>query len=1815
MALVLRPGDQQIMFKELGQERDRMAQFGAVATPELAERVGALHKQFPSASGGVLLSSARSGMPDVNVAAIVRAADGVAPPKKKSLWQKAVSVLHTTASQPWRYLESQAPGVAEGIKDVSRVTFAGLEFSLQAVQNVGSNRGVRFESDADLRNIPDSLPFSENILDEGFMVSTDLGATLTGRDTGSGFFFGGEAKQFQEEMVRAYRGTTPGGEARSGGRSSAGMVFTEGSVPYNLASGFIDGVLALGIPATGIKTTATAVKGLAAADDAGAIVKGADRVLDVVRGKGTKIELSKISGAEYENARLAAGVLGDTIDPKLVNDFIGTRGGIRLMERLVDANTASAVRREIGQNVYPETIQLLRDAKDFNTVRKIVIDILGLPVAGISRTNIRGTNLRPSNLRSMAVIDNLVGSFEASRLGILTDRAATATGRAVTDSRTGLLTERAFEKRASRAVVDFSSENPVDIRRSLNDMDRWMAKSLVDPADRVRFMDQALDAMTGPNATPTAQRKLKDDFQELVKASWVKKGPKSINEDVANAVMTAHLQSEQAARTFNNSLTGALDDGGAYMALDGKNANVADGVLGGPQWQGELGKFMVEMPDAGQVRALTGRWNRMWRKGPGGAFTDPNIQRMSQAGKLRLPFAGIRFVQEMVWRRGILATGGYAIRNLMEGQMSLALSQKPVTSLFRHPWEHLQVAAYRKMSGDILGEDFSAAAHIAGMKDYQHAVGVSISSQYVNPADVYRRGSRAGEFNRVKRGEDDIARVVEAHGDLIGKMNDDPVGRLLAAGADDTEILEFIRNTPEGQKWFRWQQDYSMNGRPLFDQTANKWADPQVIDLRNGHNMRLRLQELRHNRDLVIGGHPALAKAVETGLLPPVTVDVRKLGWDESFRGTRQQIPIGDGKDFYWARVDADDESIVRPFAFADGESSKQLTELLERPDILTDRTLAQTMVHETRRRGVDAEGLGAASTHMMDRFFGFIMGKPTAWLERSPAFKQRYYSWAIDEMVTSLSPVGLDEMITTITRKATELGVSPSQYVGDSGDLAETVLRLFGKPTADNIGPRWARLLDLQAKNAGADFIDPSFIKSRSVSPNASVMDTLVNNRIPRMEKTLSDLTEDVAKLKSMSPSESFPLADLTDSIRRGEESIKNVTAQLSHARKWATEAEGSGFFTAVDNARDTYGQDISNSFTRHGTPSNPGAVHVLRVPKENVISQASEFQVNRAVRPLKSFGPVTNAESAATQKLAAQGYMDSLKASGGLGDDVILAHGGPMNLKGAPALADADRLYGTLNLADIDMYAKGAALDDLSKMLYDASERNNLIDVARWIAPFGQAQLEFYRRLSRIYTVQTGGIPLPNLEALRKTQFMIENGREADPDSNGRGFFYKDEQTGDMMFDYPMSSVETKWLTGLSSGPGVAATATAPLKGAILGFDFKVGIGPVAQIAASLLLQDKPEYDFMRRALLPYGETDLSRGAIEGTVSGFIPAWTEKLLSAFFDSEESSTAYGNAFMEVFQALGASGEYDMADPNERDRARQDAKPKARALTVIRAVGQWFGPSRPTLRLGVDIKEGNIKEGNVLLNVVSQHFRELELEDPDTAVARFEDLYGADMMVALMRKTKSNVGGLQASVKFGDFERDNPALFRKYKSVAGYFVEGGTDWDWIVYGRQLKQVKRERLTTEESWLAAETLVGWSKWRVAQDLFNLNPNPTKEGREAMKEYRGTLDLRYPGFADMTIKPNKINNLAIDLRNAVKEPGMVNNPVALAATRYLNARDGMLYLAEKQYGLKTLRESTKTAALRAALRAEAQLIIETYPDFARLYQQLFEREIEE
>lgn len=1556
--------EQEIVYKQLVEEQNRLNTFATQATPQLAARVGEIYRNNPQLPAGAVLSSAQAGLPDEQLKDVAGATalklnqqpDALKP--KKSWFQR---------------------NIYDKIKTVSRYTFAAMDLPVQTIQGAAA----QIFSDN-----PDGI--------DGWFISTDLGTLIKNDEqAGEGFFLGGEAKQFQTKRVQNYRGATTGGHAWTIGRGLAGTVLTEGSRAYNLMSGLVDGALTIAVPiAPGFKQAAGAVKVAAEAQSASDLVRGIDKTLDIVRGKGTAIKISEMTGEELRAARAAAGINGSTVDAATANKFLGSTKGLRLIDRLVEADTADAVRRLIGDKVFPDTVQRLRNAASTAEVEEVLVDILGKPKLGVTRTVMPGTKLFGlSNARRVAVIDNLVGSFENTRAG----RIAT----------------RAFESRPQGTIIDFGSENPRDVGRTLNDIDRWMKVSLTDQNVRVDFLDRALDSMVGVNATPSARKAIYDEFNDLIKQSWVDAG---VDPDVASAVRNSFRSFTEQSRKYGASLDGQLDDGNMFMGIAQQNGQIANAVFGGPTLVSELANLTMEMPDVRQVRALTGRYNKLWRKNPKGEYVDENIARLAQAGKLRVPFAAIVGFQEEFFKKIILATGGYTIRNLAEGQISLALSQKPVTSILRHPLQHLQWSAHRSLGrkigrkgiGDIRGELFDEAVN--GMEDYRKATGIAVTGHYSDPSYPTKMARRSGTFEDVKRYEAPESKVLEAHGDQIGLLNADPLVRRLALGDTDDQLINYIRTDPDGQKWFRDQQDYHINGRTVWDRDANGgrggWSGKVSIDLNDEHNLRLLLDNYRARFNVNVGGHDSLRIAVATGLLPPQTIDARAFGWDSSFRGTVQQIPANPANPksrLITVRVDANDESIVRPFAFKDGESTKELQNLLARQDIYNDPNIAQVIAHEVRvPADLGKRGFKENWDSTMDRFFGFMSRKPTAYIERSPAFKQRYYSWAIDEMATSLSPADLDTLIANVTRKAADAGISPSDYVGDSADFGDMVSRLF-RPSRPIVGDRWQKLLDLQA---------------------------------------------------------------------------------------------------------------------------NPS------------------------------------------------------------------------------------RLKGTLSLDDVDEYAKGAALDDLSKMLYDSSERNNLTDVARIVIPFGQAQAEFFRRISRIYTVETGGIPLPNLNALRKTQLIVDRGQEADPDGDGRGFFYTDPQTGEWSFDYPFSQGFTHLATSLiSGGPGVKSTLQAPVKGVLMGLDVKPGLGPVAQITASALLKDIPQVDFVKSIILPYGEIDVKGegGTVQALLNTAMPAWFKKVEQGFFSSPESADTFGNTYMEVYQALATTKKYDLTTDDGRDQLYQDSINKARFLTVLRGFGQFLGPSRPTNKLTVETKQGD-----VAVNVLSMELRKLQLEDYDSAIPRFLDTYGEDVFVYLSGKTKAVYGGLQASKQFGDFERANKALFRKYSGVAGFFVEGGTDLDWQVYSRQLETGQRERLTPQETLEAAQKYVAYSQYRQVQDL--IGPYPNAEQKQYLREFREYLGEMYPGFTTGTFDPNKLKTQIDELTRAVEDPSLADNDVAKAARLYLKTRDAVLVEAANR-GLTGIDRSKNAADLRGYLREYAVTLKEQYPNFARMYDRLLLQEVDE
>lgn len=1574
--------EQGIVFNQLRAEQSRMDQFARQATPQLAQRVGDIYRNNPQMPAGVILSSAQAGLSDEDIKSVADVSATVVK-KKKSWFQR---------------------NVADKVKTVSRYGMAAMDLPLQTLHGAAAQ------------------VFSPNDADgiSGWFASTDLGSLIKNdTEAGDGYFLGGKAKQLQTQRVQNYRGVTEGGHGWSIGRGLAGSLFDEDSRAYNLMSGLVDGLTAVAVPVLpGFKTLAGATKTAAAAANASDMVRGADVAFDVLRGKGVRIGQSSMTGEAYETLAQQAGLVGKTVDPVQANKWLGSAGGRKAREKLAGLNTVDEVRGFVGENVYPETLRALRDATTDDAVVKVLIDVLGIPQAGLVSKKLPGLRkLGVSNARRVAVVDNLLGVFE--------------------DSRAGRISARAFSARPMRSIVDFSSSTPDDVRRTLNDVDRWLKASLADPTARSRFMDQALDAMTGATKTAAAQKALKEEFMKLIGASWRKAG---VPDEVVEAILNAHHSQVELGRVYGATANGQFSSKVMYQGtFDPKGGAVRLGDVGDPLMASELGSFAVEMPDIRQVRGLTGKHNAIWRKSPkgDGTFSDENIQRLRDTGKLRLPFATAQFYQEEIFRKLVTATMGFGMRNWIEGQLSLALTNMPMTSIIRHPIEHMGWSAKAATEGRGWGAkvfsrkgggDLSGVA-LEESNQYQHAVAASINSQVKDGAEPLRQAIRSGHVEIVTKGRSPRANIVQAHGDQIGLMNADPVMRFIASGdaITDDDIIKFIQTTPEGKKWFIEQQDYRIKGKTQWDQSwdngAGAWRK-QSVDIKDDHNLRVLIGEYRERLAVNIGDHTPLAYIVSSGLLPPKTVDAAKLGWDASYRGKKIEMPVGKGKRTRTVRVDANDENIIRPFAFKNGEATPELEKILDHPQVFDDPRIATEYAHEVRNPARMQPGgdLRKGFDNLTDRFFGFVARKPIAYLEKSPAFKQRFYVWA-DEMVTSLSPADLDKSIAAIIKKSAQEGMTPSQYLGDTAGMDDMIGRLFGKQF---VGDRWQKMLDLQA---------------------------------------------------------------------------------------------------------------------------NP------------------------------------------------------------------------------------TKLKGSLTLDQVNEFAKGQALDDLKKITYDASERNNLTDISRAIMPFGQAQAEFFRRMARAYTIETPLIPLPNLAALRKTQLMIRATTEGDMDGDGRGFIYDDPQTGEKVFNYPLTGKLNKLFTSmLGGGPGVDATFQAPLKGALLALQINPGVGPVAQISTSMFLPDIPETDFIKKMILPYGETKMEsgQGGVAGAVaSAVMPSFAKKLFSAFLDKEESATVYGNTFMEVYQALDASTDYGL-DAQGRDKLFNDAKWKAKYLVVLRGIGQFTGPSRPTTEMSVDVSpdavaklraEGRtedeiaslgIADGDAMVTVLAQELRKMQLEDYDSAIPRFLDIYGEQVFVYLSGKTKAVYGGLQASKQFGDFERSHKGLFRKYKNVAGYFTEGGTDLDWQVYNRQLETGMRERLSPLEMSEAAQRYVAFAQYRQVQELVGAYPNADQ--REYLTTFREYLGEQYPAFARTQYDPDKLKNDIAELTNALNDPSTPDNDVAKAAKLYLAARVAVLVEAQNR-GLDSIDRSKNTGDLRGYLREYAETLKTDYPDFARLFDRLLLQEVDE
>lgn len=544
-----------------------------------------------------------------------------------------------------------------------------------------------------------------------------------------------------------------------------------------------------------------------------------------------------------------------------------------------------------------------------------------------------------------------------------------------------------------------------------------------------------------------------------------------------------------------------------------------------------------------------------------------------------------------------------------------------------------------------------------------------------------------------------------------------------------------------------------------------------------------------------------------------------------------------------------------------------------------------------------------------------------------------------------------------------------------------------------------------------------------------------------------------------------------------------------------------------------------------------------------------------------------------------------------------------------------------GKLSAAQLNAYAKGFALDETKKLFYNAAEKSNFADIYRVIMPFGSAWYEVTQR----WIKQLARDP----EVLKRMSVGVQGLRNFDPDNDGKGFFFKDPQTGEYVFNYPFSSELgplASYFTGVAAlggaaifgvpgaiaggvgGFGVGQLAQtqlggltpvmqAPVRSLSMGLNLIPGLGPVAQIVANKIIPNKPTFDFARKLVLPYGAPDTS--LIPS------PAYLDKLYSAFVADPENDRVFGDMFVDTMRALGATGKYDTSTDEGREKLEKDAMSRARVLMVLRGLGQFVGPTRPTIEFQVDTKQGDM-----FSNEIAKLWYDLRAENYDTAVQRFTEIVGDDAFLYMADKTRSVVGGLDPTEKFGKWERSNSGVFARHPEVAGYFAPIGSKFDYTVFARQIETGKRERLTPDEMIAQAQSLVGQSLYRYIVNQIGGTPNAEQE--EALRAVKAQIGERYPGFRDKPFDPNKNQTIINNLIEAANDPALDDNPVAEGLRLYFEARTAGLDVANAR-GFRSL-SGKKLADVRALLRKTAAQIIDQFPEFERVYDRVLFYEID-
>jgi hypothetical protein len=572
-----------------------------------------------------------------------------------------------------------------------------------------------------------------------------------------------------------------------------------------------------------------------------------------------------------------------------------------------------------------------------------------------------------------------------------------------------------------------------------------------------------------------------------------------------------------------------------------------------------------------------------------------------------------------------------------------------------------------------------------------------------------------------------------------------------------------------------------------------------------------------------------------------------------------------------------------------------------------------------------------------------------------------------------------------------------------------------------------------------------------------------------------------------------------------------------------------------------------------------------------------------------------------------------------------------------------------GGLSPDQLSFAAKAFAMEETKRVFYNAAEVNNFTDIMRIVIPFGPA----WGEAMRFYGKEV--LTKPN--RAKNLAVSVQGIRDADPDGDGKGFFYTDPVTGEMMFNYPFSpemvpiigaiggaiGAETLFGAGRRAGPIAAAGGLfggllgagaknivedrlgdaefrlqAPAQSLSQSFQVLPGFGPVVQMSAGKLLGDKPRYDDVVALISPFG-------SYEDPLSSLVPSWAQKFAAAVTADPETDRMFADLYIDSYRAIYASGKYDNTNAEQMEELRLRARDTARTLLMLRSIGQFVGPARPEPELLVPTKfEGELTvkdvdmvvKNNIPSSVLAAVFRQMQDEDYDNAVINFLQTFGDSTMLYMPGMTQNKVQGLQATDLFGDWERENGAVRRAFPLVYGYFATPGGEFELQTYLRQIRGGAREKINDPALLQAdAEAVVGKALYMNA--VRQLGTDLSRESKAELRQYRTELENILPGFEFQPLNINERDQIREQVLDAGRSSFLEGNSIARAVATYADYRDRAVAEAiTRNNGIDTgsLLTRTENADLRQWLRTIGDTLTQRTPEFERVWTRVLFDEVD-